>query len=111
MAYNEKLADKVKAIMAERPGFNWKKMFGGVCFLLNGNMACGVLNNDLIVRVGPENYENYLKLPETRPFDTTGRPMKGWVMIAFEGKKTDKDLAIWVERGVSYALELPPKSK
>jgi hypothetical protein len=72
-------------------------------------MACGVLNNDLIVRVGPKNYEELLKLPETRKFDITGRPMKGWVMVSVDKKNMIENFEVWVERGVNFALELPPK--
>lgn len=111
MAYNEHLAGKVEILLKAKPGFTMKKMFGGVGFLLHGNMACGVLNNDLIVRVGPRNYEKYLNLPETREFDTSGRPMKGWVMVAFQGEKKQADLEIWVKRGVEFALGLSPKAK
>jgi len=109
MAYDEGLAQRVTELLEEMPGFNEKKMFGGVCYLLNGNMACGVLNEDIIVRVGPENYENSLKLPHTRKFDITGRPMKGWVMVSPGGHASDEDLAAWVRKGVNFALSLPPK--
>jgi len=111
MAYNEHLAGKVETLLKEKPGFSMKKMFGGVGFLLYGNMACGVLNDDLIVRVGPQNYEKCLSIPEAREFDTSGRPMKGWVMVAFQGENKKEDLEIWVKRGVDFALGLPPKSK
>lgn len=109
MAYNETLAEKVKEILKEEPGFRMKKMFGGVCFLLRGNMACGVLNDDLIVRVGPDNYEKYLELPGIKKFDITGKPMKGWVMVPYDEKTGLKVLASWVERGVAFAQGLPPK--
>ena len=109
MAYNEHLAGKVEALLREKPGFTMKKMFGGVGFILNGNMACGVLNDDLIVRVGPQSYEKYLSFPEAREFDTSGRSMKGWVMVSFEGEIKKQDLEIWVQRGVEVALGLPPK--
>ena len=109
MAYDQKLAERVRALLKDSPGFTEKKMFGGVGFLLSGNMACGVLNDDLIVRVGPQQYEDMLKLPNTRLFDITGRPMKGWVMVSAKGSKTKKNLSIWVDRGVSFALTLPAK--
>lgn len=109
MAYDEGLAQRVREIMQEKPGFNEKKMFGGVCFLLHGNMACGILNDELIVRAGPEKYEDYLKLPHTRKFDITGKPMKGWVMVSYEGHETDEALFEWVQLGENFALSLPPK--
>jgi TfoX/Sxy family transcriptional regulator of competence genes len=111
MAYNEVPAEKMKALLEEKPGFTMKKMFGGVGFLLHGNMACGVLNDDLIVRVGPQNYEKCLRFPEAREFDTSGQPMKGWVMVSFKGENKKQDLEIRVQRGVDFALGLPPKSK
>ena len=72
-------------------------------------MACGVLNDDIIVRVGPENFADALDHPCTRPFDITGRPMRGWVMVSPEGHRADENLAAWVERGVAFALTLPAK--
>jgi TfoX/Sxy family transcriptional regulator of competence genes len=86
-----------------------KKMFGGIGFLVNGNMACGVHKDALIVRVGPEGYEKALAGPHTRPFDITGRPMKGWVMVDREGYGSDEALREWVRQGVDFALTLPPK--
>jgi TfoX/Sxy family transcriptional regulator of competence genes len=109
MAYDDGLAQRVRELLDELSVFNEKKMFGGVCYLLNGNMACGILNDDLIVRVGPEEYEDSLKLPHTKKFDVTGKPMKNWVMVSYEGHESDEDLLEWVQRGVSYALSLPPK--
>jgi TfoX/Sxy family transcriptional regulator of competence genes len=109
VAYNQKLAEKVRVLLKDKPGFNEKKMFGGVCFLLHGNMACGVLNDELIVRVGPQNYEDLLKLPTTRQFDITGKPMKGWVMVSAKGHKETDNLARWVDRGVAFTMTLPSK--
>ena len=84
-------------------------MFGGICFLLYGNMACGVLGDNLIVRVGPANYEKALEKPHTGIFDFTGRPMKGWVVVNREGLESDHELHIWVREGEGFALSLPPK--
>ncbi len=109
MAYDEGLAQRVTELLEEKPGFKEKKMFGGVCYLLNGNMACGVLNEDIIVRVGPEKYEDFLKLPHTRKFDITGRAMKGWVMVSYGGHESDEELSEWVQLGTNFALSLPPK--
>lgn len=109
MAYDKGLAQRVRELLEEKPGFIEKKMFGGVCFLLNGNMSCGILNDDLIVRVGTEKYDRLLKSPHVRKFDITGRPMKGWVMVSCEGYESDKDLAGWIRQGMQYALSLPPK--
>ncbi len=85
MAYDKILVQRVREEMSDLPGYVEKKMFGGVGFMLNGNMACGVNGADLIVRVGPELYESALAEPHTKPFDMTGRPMKGWVFVIAEG--------------------------
>lgn len=109
MAYDEGLAERLRALLKGKPGFTEKKMFGGVCFLLRGNMAFGVLNNDLIVRVGLKEYKESLKEPNAKEFDITGRAMKGWVMVSAKGHKRNQDLAAWVERGMAFALTLPGK--
>jgi len=109
MAYDEGLAQRVREEMAELPGYVEKKMFGGIGFMLQGNMACGVIGEDLIVRVGPERYESALAEPHAKPFDMTGRPMRGWVVITSSGYRLDEDLARWVRQGVSYARSLPAK--
>ena len=109
MAYNENLAQKVQELMNDLPGFNAKKMFGGVGFMLQGNMACGVNKDDLVVRVGPQRYDEAMSKPFTRLFDITGRPMKGWVMVDPKGFASDDDLKYWVQLGVDFALSLPPK--
>jgi len=108
MAYNIKLAERIRSQLAGIP-FVEKKMFGGVGFLLNGNMACGVNKDDLIVHVDSERHNALFKKPHTRPFDMTGRPMKGWLVVEAEGCKTDKQLSIWIKEGVDFALTLPPK--
>ena len=109
MAYDEGLAQIVREFLDEKPAYVEKKMFGGIGFLLQGNMACGIINNDLIVRVGPANYEDALKLPHSREFDFTGRPMKGWVMVSVDGVDSEEVILKWVNKGVDFALSLPPK--
>jgi len=109
MSYDEGLAQRVREAVNELPGFVEKKMFGGVGFMVQGNMACGVNGEDLIVRVGPNRYESALAEPYTKPFDMTGRPMKGWVVITAEGYEEDIALRNWVSQGVDYALSLPTK--
>ena len=108
MAYDLKLADRIRSELGEVPMVE-KKMFGGVGFLLNGNLACGVNKNDLIVRVDPEKHTGLLKKPHVRPFDMTGRPMKGWLVVEAEGVKTDKQLSRWLKEGVEFASTLPEK--
>ena len=109
MAYSESSAERIRKRMQKNSGFVEKKMFGGICFLLNGNMACGILNDDIIVRVGKDAYEDCLALPHTRQFDITGRPMTGWVMVSPEGYHSDANLKAWLQKGIDFALSLPPK--
>ena len=108
MAYDLKLAERIRSKLDEVP-FEEKKMFGGVGFLLNGNMACGVNQDNLIVRIDPEKQNTLLKKPHAKPFDLTGKPMKGWLVIEADGVKTNKQLGTWVKEGVEFALTLPPK--
>lgn len=108
MVYNLKLAERIRSKFGELP-FDEKKMFGGIGFLLNGNMACGVNKENLIVRIDPEKQNALLKKPYTKPFDLTGKPMKGWLVVEAGGVKTDKQLNAWVKEGVDFALTLPPK--
>jgi hypothetical protein len=109
MAYDEKLAERIRGHMASIQDLVEKKMFGGIGFLIQGNMACGVNGENLIVRVGPEQYEAALKEPHVGQFDMTGRPMKGWVVVAPEGIATEAELGSWIQRGVVIAQSLPEK--
>ncbi|MBI2989080.1 MAG: TfoX/Sxy family protein [Deltaproteobacteria bacterium] len=109
MAYDEKLADRIRKVLARRKGLTEKKMFGGVAFLLDGKMCCGVLNDNLVVRVGSERYEKTLAAPHARPMDFTGRPLKGFVFVGPGGCRTDKALAKWVKQAVDFAMTLPRK--
>ncbi|MCH7809270.1 MAG: TfoX/Sxy family protein [Chloroflexi bacterium] len=109
MAYDEALAARVRSALRSEPGVMEKKMFGGVSFMVGGNMACGVTGDELMVRVGPDNYEDALSRPHARPMDFTGRPMRGMIYVARPGFESDQDLAAWVESGASFARGLPPK--
>lgn len=109
MAYDEGLAQRVREEMEELSGYSEKKMFGGVGFMLYGNMANGVIGKELIVRVGQDQYETALEEPQARPFDMTGRPMTGWMVFTGAAYASDEDLRAWVERGVDYARSLSPK--
>ena len=109
MAYDEKLAERVRRALAGREGLSERKMFGGIGFMLRGNMFCGIVKDQLMVRVGPEQYDDALARPHTRPMDFTGRAMRGMVYVAPEGTATDKGLKSWVERGMAFAAALPPK--
>ena len=109
MSYDEKLDARIRAALGPLPELEEKKMFGGVGFLVNGNMACGVNKNDLIVRVGAAKYEEALSRPHTRPFDMTGRPMSGWIVVEPQGCETESDLKAWVVQGLAFARSLPGK--
>lgn len=109
MAYDELLGIRMRAALGPLPGLEEKRMFGGIGFMFNGNMACGVHKHDMIVRVGPENYAAALSRPHTRPFDMTGHSMAGWVMVAPRGCATESDLKAWVEQGLAFARTLPAK--
>ena len=110
MAYNENLAQRIRAELQGLP-VSEKRMFGGVGYMLNGNMACGILGDDMIVRAGLEDYEKLLKRKHTRIFTMKGspKPMKGWLMVEPDGYKTAKQLSAWVKIGIEFALTLPPK--
>jgi TfoX/Sxy family transcriptional regulator of competence genes len=109
MAYDEGLAIRLRELLSDADGVTAKKMFGGLAVLLHGNMAVGVVRDELLVRTDPDDQEAWLAEPGTRVFDMTARPMKGWILVAPDACAEDDDLARWVSRGVEYALSLPPK--
>ncbi len=109
MAYDEELTERIRNSLKGQAGLTEKEMFGGIGFLVHGNMACGVIGDELMVRVGPDRHEEALQAPATRVFDFTGRPSKGWVMVAPAGVESEGDLRSWVEQGVEFALTFPPK--
>ena len=109
MAYDEKAAARLRSELGTLPGLTEKKMFGGICFLLGGNMVCGVLGDDLIMRVGAAQHAAALAQPGARVFDFSGKPMTGWVMVSPEGYAAQPDLAQWVKLAVTYTGTLPPK--
>ena len=109
MAYDEGLAERIREQLSDVPAVTEKKMFGGLSFLVQGNMACGVIGTDMVVRVGQEQYTEAMLRPHSREMDFTGRSMKGWVYVAEPGYESEEDLAEWVQMGVDYALSLPAK--
>ena len=109
MAYSDELAERVRELLAAEPELREQQMFGGIAFMLRGNVCCGVLKNELLVRVGPDAYEEALGEPHAREMDFTGRPMSGWVTVEGGGVAGDAALASWVERGRAFALTLPAK--
>jgi TfoX/Sxy family transcriptional regulator of competence genes len=109
MAFDEILADRVRDALLARADVSERKMFGGIAFMVAGNMAVGVIGDDLMVRLDPADAELALQEPNTRPMDFTGRPMKGMVFVDSAGTAADEDLAAWVEAGADFAASLPPK--
>ena len=109
MAFDDKLAERIRKQLGKRPGLTEKKMFGGLAFLLNGNMCCGVHGQEMIIRLAPEQADDALSEQHTRIFDLTGRPMKGWILVQPEGLTTEAALAKWIQVGVKYASSLPAK--
>ena len=107
MAFDETLADRIRQQLARRKNVEEKKMFGGVGFLLDGNMLVGVWKNSLIARVGPDGYEDALLEPHVKEFDITGKPMKGWIMVEPEGIGEDDQLKGWIERAMKFVRTLP----
>jgi hypothetical protein len=110
MAYDERLADRVRAVVEQRPGVTERKMFGGLGWMIGGNMACGLMADGLLVRVPTGETEEALRLPHTREFGFPGRKaMRGFIVVEPDGLADDTDLAGWVDTGADYAASLPPK--
>jgi TfoX/Sxy family transcriptional regulator of competence genes len=109
MAFSEELAERIRQGLARRKGIEEKRMFGGIGFLLNGNMLVGVWKDSLIVRLGPEKGDEALKEPHVSEFNITGRSMKGWVLVAPEGVENGDQLSGWVQRAVKFVGKLPAK--
>ena len=109
MAYGEGLADRVRGALLPRPDIEEKKMFGGLAFMVGGHMCCGVIGDDLMVRVGRDAYEDALAAKGARPMDFTGRPMKSMVFVGAAGTERDADLRGWIDTALDFVRTLPPK--
>ncbi|TFH29424.1 MAG: TfoX family protein [Deltaproteobacteria bacterium] len=109
MAFEEAVARRVREALAGSPEVVEKRMFGGIAFMVRGNMCCGVIGDRLMLRVGPEGYETALSRPHAKPMDFTGRPMKGMVYVEPAGFASAGGLKGWVARAVEVALSLPAK--
>lgn len=109
MPYDKDLVTRIRTLLEDRVVVEEKKMFGGLTFMVNGHMACGVTNEVLVVHVGADHYEEALRVPHARECDFTGRPLKGMVMVDRRGFESSGDLQAWVDRGVRYAGSLPAK--
>jgi TfoX/Sxy family transcriptional regulator of competence genes len=110
VAYDETLADRVRAALAGEDGLTERKMFGGLAFMLHGNMACGIVKDELMLRLGPGGADRALDEPHVRPMDFTGKPMTGMVYVDPAGLD-DSDLRRWVGEAAAYARTFPPKSR
>ena len=109
MAFDEAVAERVREALAKSPDVVEKRMFGGVAFMVRGNMCCGVIGDRLMLRVGPVGYDTALSRPHAKPMDFTGRPMKGMIYVEPAGFASPMDLKTCVERAMEFALSLPAK--
>ena len=109
MAYDEKLADKVRKAFSGIMSVTERKMFGGIAFMVRGNMCCGVIDDRLMVRVGPDAYDKATKLAHAGPMDFTGKAMRGFVYVTAKGVRTAGQLRAWVKRGLAFVDGLPAK--
>jgi TfoX/Sxy family transcriptional regulator of competence genes len=109
MAFDEALAERVREALAGRADLSERRMFGGIAFMVAGNMAVGILGDDLMVRLHPEDAERALAEPHVRPMDFTGRPPKNMIFVDSAGTASDDDLTAWVDAGADFASSLPPK--
>ena len=109
MAFDEQLAERIRKALGKRKGLAEKQMFGGIAFLLNGNMCVGVHQNELMVRLAPEETDKALAQRHTKLFDLTGRPMKGWILVQPAGLATAAQLGKWVKIAATFAGALPKK--
>jgi hypothetical protein len=111
MAFSEPLAERIRTALARRRNIEEKKMFGCICFFLNGNALVGVWKDRLIARLGPDEGEASLREPHVRAFDITGRPMRNWVAVEPKGIESDDQLTGWIERALKFVKALPAKEK
>lgn len=110
MAYDEALADRIRRVLGPRTDVTEKRMFGGVAFLVDGKMFCGVAGDELMARVGPENYASSLARAHVRPMDFTGRPLKGYVFVGLAALKTSRSVGSWVDRCLAFVETIEKKS-
>ena len=109
MPYDERLANRIRTLLTGNYSVLEKKMFDGLTLMVNGHMSCGISGTNLVIRTGPDEFENAIAQPHARPMDFTGRAMKGFVYVAPPGYGADSDLEAWVQRGLNFALGQSPK--
>ena len=110
MPYDEILADRVRALAVHRDGYSERKMFGGLSFMINGNMFAGVVRQDLMLRVGKDAFDDALKRPGAKPMDFSGRPMVGMVFVEPPGVASDEALRAWLDEVLAFVETIPPKT-
>ncbi len=111
MAFDETLAERIRLALADVPDLDERLMFGGIAFMLADHMTCGVIGDELVLRLGPEGAERALGRPHVREMDFTGRPMRSMVLIGPEGLRDDDELKRWLRAGVAFVATLPPKRR
>ena len=110
MSYDEALAQRVHNLLKRQQGFSQRKMFGGLCFMLHGNMCCGITQDEVMLRLGNINAQKALELPYTREMDFTGKPLKSMIYVEYPGLEDDNELKFWIKQAVMFVKSLPPKS-
>lgn len=111
MTYDDRLAQRIRRILPEDRSVEEKRMFGGLAFMVNGHMCCGIVGEDLVVRVGADQNKDALSDPNARPMDFTGRPMKGFVFVSPAGYRSPTQLRHWIQRGLRFVVALPAKPR
>jgi len=111
VAYDEALAERIRGVLDGQPSVEEKRMFGGLTFMVGGQMCCGVLKEELVVRIEPAQFDQLSAQPHVRPFDFSGRPMQGMVYVAQQGLTSDAALRQWVQRGLDYVSAHPAEAK
>jgi TfoX/Sxy family transcriptional regulator of competence genes len=109
VAYSEELAERMRTALAASRNLEERRMFGGLAFMVNGHMCCGVVGDELMVRVGPDLYQSSLAQPHTREMDFTGKPLQGLVYVGTQGIATERQLGEWVQRGLAFISTLPAR--
>jgi len=109
VAYSEQLADRTRAALVASRDLEERNMFGGLAFMVNGHMCCGIVGEELMVRVGPDLYASSLAQPHTREMDFTGKTLKGMVYVGSAGLGSERELGQWVQRSLAYVSTLPAK--
>ena len=109
MPFDQGLAERIRRVLADRGDVVERKMFGGLCFMVSGNMCCGIVDDTLMARVGPDNYEEFLGEEHAREMDFTGKPLRGMIYVSPEGIDAEDDLETWVNRCIDFVETLPAK--